>query len=147
PAPDVAGAHHGPHVLAVGRGRGRGGVSFIAAYGAVVVGQDVLPQRLAIGAHGQEHQAVPVGGGQENLVVPNNRGRAGRARQGQAPGDVVSLAPGERQIRFVADAVLSGAAPLWPVFGACALGDERGGQGKHNRGSVTACRHRWIVSV
>ena len=80
-------------------GEGEAVVAFVAADGLVAVGERLLPQLLAVGADGHQHQVVAFGRGQEDAVAPNDRRRAGRARQRQPPGDVLGLAPLERQVR------------------------------------------------
>ena len=77
--------HEGPHVPAVGRRRGRGEVAFIAAHRAIVARNLTLPKQLAVGADRHQHERVPLGRSQKDLLVPNHRCRSGRPGQRQPP--------------------------------------------------------------
>lgn len=128
----IAGAHEGPNVPAIGRGRRRGEVAFVATDIAAAVGDLALPEQLAVGADRHQHEltgrfggglpfglfAIEIVGidrGQKDLLIPDDRRGPGRAGQRQPPEGFFLLAPGRGQAGFVADAVEMGSAPQRPV--------------------------------
>src|SRR5262249_33031889 len=87
-----------------------------------------------------ESDVLPVGHVEEDLVAPHDRRRTAAPRQGQFPGDVLRRTPLERQILFVADAVVLGATPVRPV--ACRTG-RRGDGGQEDNDQQGAYGHGW----
>ena len=129
-AGQVAGADEGVDVLAVRAGRGRGVIPLAVPEGAIARAQLAFPQLLAVGADAHQDEVVLVGAGQEDAIAPDHRRGAALARQRQLPGDVLAVAPFDRQALLAADAVAVGTAPLRPVFGV--RGD--GAQQQHRPG-------------
>src|SRR5262249_11999391 len=117
-AGQVAAGDERPDVLAVGTGRGRGGVALVA-HGADPGGtQLALPQFLAVGADAQQDDVVvSFFAGEEEAVAPDGGSGAARARQRQFPNDVLARGPLGGEVGFLANAVVLGAAPLRPVVG------------------------------
>ncbi len=114
----IAAAHVGPDVLAVGAGRRRGRITFVAMNLLVANADDSLPNLLAVGGATQQHQVAAVDRRQKNVLLPHDRRRGRRPRQRQSPDNVFRRAPFRGQPRFAAHAVVRGPAPLRPILGA-----------------------------
>src|SRR5206468_1723223 len=93
---------------------GRGHV--LLAHLRVPAPEAVLPEHLAFSAlDAPEVEVVAVGDVEEDVVAPDDRGRAGPARQRELPGDVFRRTPAEREVLLVGHAVAVRAAPVGPV--------------------------------
>src|ERR1700733_12696925 len=122
-------------VFAVRAGRWGSAVPFVAANWPIRADRP-FPQHLAVRAGSDDDQIVAVLTGQKDVLIPDGGRRAAHAGHLELPNNVRRFAPRRRQIRFVADAVVIGAAPLRPVF-QCARGLS---VGTADRGQVLAGR-------
>ena len=105
-ARQVTRAKKHPHVLAVGRRRWRGGVSFVSMRGAIALADDLPPNLFTVGrVKRQQDQLRVVNRADKDAVVPNHRRGAGLTGQRSPPGDVFVGAELGRNVLFATDAV------------------------------------------
>src|SRR5262249_43753425 len=115
-ATKIARADEGIDMFAIRAGGGRSAVAFVTPDNAVADAQFALPLHFPLGANAQQDQVIAVLASEEDALAPNGGRGASHARQRQFPGDVLSRTPPGREVCFLADAVVGGAAPLGPVF-------------------------------
>src|SRR5205823_6384899 len=92
-AGEFPGADEDVDVLAVGRGRRRGGVTFIRADPARGRAQLAFPQFLAIGADTEQDSVLVVLAGQKDVLVPDAGRGTAHAQHLEFPGDVPGCCP------------------------------------------------------
>ena len=87
----------------------------------------LFPERLAFcPVHAPEKEVVSISDVQKDALAPDDGRRAGPARHGEFPGDVVFGAPTSREILLAAYAIEKRPTPLRPVVG------ETGATGQRN---------------
>src|SRR5262249_35598688 len=97
---------------------------------------DALPQDLAaLAIEAKQHALLLVlqAAGEEDALPPDHGGRVADSGNRRLPGDVLRLAPVERDARLLRSAVAAWPAPAGPFLGESGSGQKEQGKRKEQR--------------
>ena len=117
-AAQIAAAHEGPNMRAIGRRRWRRQIAFITSSVLVARADGPLPELFAARIECQQDEIFAGERCEKDMIAPNDGRGPGRARQRRSPDDVLGFAERCRDIFLGADAVEFRSAPLRPILGA-----------------------------